>query len=256
MMSFEIVAKKQEGHDIYSIIREDIISLRLKPGIFFSIKDICELYEAGRTPTRDALIRLEQEGLITFLPQRGTMISRLDLSRIDNERFIRKSIEENIMKDFVAAFSPTVILRLEDMIQKQKAFFKEGDLRGFFESDEEFHSLFYKEINRMYCWNVIQKECCNYKRMRLLTLLLSSADKIIPTVITDHEAIVAAVSMRDLDKVLRWFEIHLDRIRTQEHMLLKQFPDLFEEGLSRDTDKKGSGDLTRDFLISIRSRGL
>lgn len=92
--------------------------------------------------------------------------------------------------------------------------------------------------------------------MRLLTLLLNNADKTIPMVITDHEAIVAAVSMRDLDKVLQRFGVHLDRIRTQEHMLLKQFPDLFEEGISRDADKKGSGDLTRDFLISIRSRGL
>ena len=110
-MSSETV-KKQEGHDIYTVLRDDIMGLRLKPGIIFSIKDICELYESGRTPVRDALIRLEQEGMITFLPQRGTMISRLDLRRIDNERFIRRSIEENVMRDFVAAFSPTVILRL------------------------------------------------------------------------------------------------------------------------------------------------
>ena len=92
-MSSETV-KKQEGHDIYTVLRDDIMGLRLKPGIIFSIKDICELYESGRTPVRDALIRLEQEGMITFLPQRGTMISRLDLRRIDNERFIRRSIEE------------------------------------------------------------------------------------------------------------------------------------------------------------------
>ena len=147
-MSSETV-KKQEGHDIYTVLRDDIMGLRLKPGIIFSIKDICELYESGRTPVRDALIRLEQEGMITFLPQRGTMISRLDLRRIDNERFIRRSIEENVMRDFVAAFSPTVILRLEDQIQKQQECMRAGDVRGFFASDENFHSLFYKEINRM-----------------------------------------------------------------------------------------------------------
>ena len=48
-MSSETV-KKQEGHDIYTVLRDDIMGLRLKPGIIFSIKDICELYESGRTP--------------------------------------------------------------------------------------------------------------------------------------------------------------------------------------------------------------
>ncbi len=248
--------KKQENHDIYTVLRDDIMGLRLKPGIIFSIKDICELYQSGRTPVRDALIRLEQEGMITFLPQRGTMISRLDLRRIDNERFIRRSIEENVMRDFVAAFSPTVILRLEDQIQKQQECMRAGDVRGFFASDEAFHALFYKEINRMYCWDVIQKECCNYKRMRLLTLMLTDTDNTMISVLEDHEAIVSAVSVRDLDKVMHWFGVHLDRIRSQEHKLLKQFPDLFEEGAAQEQDKKGNGELAGDFLISIRSRGL
>ena len=228
-MSSETV-KKQEGHDIYTVLRDDIMGLRLKPGIIFSIKDICELYESGRTPVRDALIRLEQEGMITFLPQRGTMISRLDLRRIDNERFIRRSIEENVMRDFVAAFSPTVILRLEDQIQKQQECIRAGD--------------------------VIQKECCNYKRMRLLTLMLTDTDNAMVSVLEDHEAIVSAVSVRDLDKVLYWSGMHLDRIRAQEHKLLKQFPDLFEEGTVQEQDKKGGGELAGDFLVSIRSRGV
>ena len=114
------VEKKNEGTDVYSILRDDIICLRLRPGTFFSIKDICEIYGVGRSPGRDALIRLAQEGLVTFLPQRGTMISTLDLERIDNERFIRRSIEENIMRDFVAIFSPSVILELEECIRDQK----------------------------------------------------------------------------------------------------------------------------------------
>ena len=122
------------------------MGLRLKPGIIFSIKDICELYESGRTPVRDALIRLEQEGMITFLPQRGTMISRLDLRRIDNERFIRRSIEENVMRDFVAAFSPTVILRLEDQIQKQQECMRAGDVRGFLHQTKTF--ILYLQRNK------------------------------------------------------------------------------------------------------------
>lgn len=246
-------AKRQEGNDIYTILREDIISLRLKPGMLFSIKDICEQYRSGRTPTRDALIRLEQEGLITFLPQRGTMISRLDLNRIDNERFIRKSIEENIMRDFVAVFSPTVILRLEDSISEQKEYIREGAIRRFLEADEEFHSLFYQEVNRMYCKQMIDKECCNYKRLRLLHIMTDD-NEAAKKAIEEHEAIVSAAAVRDLDKVLYWFGVHIDRIHTQGHRLLRRFPELFQEISGQ--DRRENSDLQRDFLVSIRSRGL
>lgn len=245
-------AKKQERYDIYLTLRDDIINLRLKPGTFFSIKDICELYQTGRSPAREALLRLEPEGLIMFLPQHGTMVSRLDLERIDNERFVRKSIEENVMRDFVAMFSPTVLLRLEDSILKQRECMRRGDVRGFFAADEEFHSLFYQEADRGYCRTVIDKECCNYKRLRLLTLMVDEDS--IKTIIQEHESIVSAASARDLEKLLYWFEIHLNRIKTQERRLLKRFPDLFQDEPGQ--DKRENSDLQRDFLISIRSRGL
>ena len=92
------VEKKNEGTDVYSILRDDIICLRLRPGTFFSIKDICEIYGVGRSPGRDALIRLAQEGLVTFLPQRGTMISTLDLERIEPSNPL---LVNAFLKDFV-----------------------------------------------------------------------------------------------------------------------------------------------------------
>ena len=50
--------------DAYPALRQAIIELYLRPGAFMSIKDICEHFQLGRSPVRDALVRLEQEGLI------------------------------------------------------------------------------------------------------------------------------------------------------------------------------------------------
>lgn len=254
-MNPEIIANEKEEYSIYDVLRDDIVSLRLRPGTFFSIKDICETYGIGRSPGRDALIRLEQEGLITFLPQRGTMVSPLDLERIDNERFIRKSIEENVLKDFIGMFSPSVILKLENSVMEQKELYQQRDFRGFFEADVRFHSMFYQEADREYCESVIEKECGNYKRMRLLALMLDG--KIVKHTIEEHEAMIGAISTRDLDKLMFWFSMHVDRIKIQERRLLKAFPDLFGK-LDKDDGpvKKESGNLKTDFLLSLRSRGL
>ena len=62
----------RQEDNICNILRSDILALKLKPGLIFSIKDLSEAYQAGRSPMRDALISLQKEGLITSLPQRGT----------------------------------------------------------------------------------------------------------------------------------------------------------------------------------------
>ena len=69
---------------IYDVLRTDILNLKLRPGMIFSIRDISEAYQVGRTPVRDALISLSKEGLITFLPQRGTMISKINYDKVLN----------------------------------------------------------------------------------------------------------------------------------------------------------------------------
>lgn len=244
--------KKVEGNDVYSVLRDDIINLRLRPGAFFSIRDLCAFYNVGRSPGREALIRLEQEGLVTFLPQRGTMISKLDLERIDNERYIRRSIEENVMRDFVGMFSNTVILRLEEMIQEQRVLQKVQDHRGFLDADDRFHQVFYQQAGREYCCSVIDKECSNYRRMRLLAQMTDPGA--MEKTIDEHAALINAVSMRDMEKVMTCFYLHLDCIKSQERKIIRRFADLFqdESGLER----KENHDLNTDFLVSIRGRGL
>ncbi len=53
--------------EVYPVLRRAIVELYLQPGTVLSIKDICQHVEMGRSPVRDALIRLDQEGLVTLL---------------------------------------------------------------------------------------------------------------------------------------------------------------------------------------------
>lgn len=247
-----VMEKKVDGGDVYSVLRDDIINLRLRPGAFFSIRDLCAFYNVGRSPGREALIRLEQEGLVTFLPQRGTMISKLDLERIDNERYIRRSIEENVMRDFVGMFSNSVILHLEEMIREQRVLHKGGDHRGFLDADDRFHRVFYQGAEREYCCDVIDKECSNYRRMRLLAQMTDN-DAMEKT-IEEHVQLVNAVALRDMERVMSCFSLHLDQIKSQERKILRRFGDLFQNVSG--AERKENPDLDTDFLLSIRGRGL
>ncbi len=62
----------------YSIIEEQIVTLRLKPGEVLSEQLLAANYGFGRTPIREALQRLAREGLVTILPRKGILVSDLN----------------------------------------------------------------------------------------------------------------------------------------------------------------------------------
>ena len=84
--------------EVYPVLRRAIVELYLQPGATVSIKDICEYYKMGRSPVRDALMRLEQEGRVTLLPQRGTLISP------NEDTDLRRQRSSEPGRDFAAAW--------------------------------------------------------------------------------------------------------------------------------------------------------
>lgn len=62
----------------YSVIEEQIVTLRLRPGDVLSEQMLSATYSFGRTPIREALQRLAREGLITILPRKGILVSDLN----------------------------------------------------------------------------------------------------------------------------------------------------------------------------------
>lgn len=65
---------------IYEQIRDDILAHTLRPAQEIDEKMLCERYQVSRTPIREALIRLESDGLIDFKANRGARVSSLILS--------------------------------------------------------------------------------------------------------------------------------------------------------------------------------
>lgn len=221
--------KEQALHDgeVYPVLRRAIVELYLQPGTFLSIKDICQQFEMGRSPVRDALIRLDQEGLVTLLPQRGTMISQIDLSRVEQERFLRLSVEAEVMKLFMACHTPTDITLLNEALRRQQEIcdLKEVDTRRFLWLDDEFHQVFYAVTEKLFCLQAIQNVGGHYRRMRLLTC---GANSSLEEILSQHSALITALQARDTDLMSNIFHAHLRKLDREERLLLKKYPHLFK----------------------------
>lgn len=232
---------------IYDVLRTDILNLRLRPGMIFSIRDISEAYEVGRTPVRDALISLSKEGLITFLPQRGTMISKINYDKVRNERFLRTCVEEKVILEFMAVCDLKAITKLEMSLERQEEIERTGDIRAFLAEDLYFHSIFYHGANKEYCNRIISSNSGHYHRIRLLAMADSGIDK---CVLQQHKEITDAILTKDWERLETILNYHLNRIVHQERPLMNQYPELFEQ--EEVEGRREPDELGVDFLVETK----
>ena len=84
---------------IYQTLRTDIIRMRLRPGERLSEKELGLRFGTSRTPVREAIVRLVDDGLIEVRPQRGTYVARISLQAVQRARFVRSALELAIIRE-------------------------------------------------------------------------------------------------------------------------------------------------------------
>ena len=91
-------ADKTLVSQIFEIIRRLIITVRLRPGQKISENDISEELTASKNPVREALIRLEDAGLVTIVPKSGTFVAPIRVNRYIDACFIRLQLETGAVR--------------------------------------------------------------------------------------------------------------------------------------------------------------
>ena len=239
--------RKNREDTIYDILRTDILELKQRPGMVFSIKDIMEVYDVGRTPVRDALISLSKDGLVTLLPQKGTMISKINYDKIRNERFMRISVEKQIMLEFMGVCDLKILTELEMSIDRQSSILKSGDPRAFMAEDMYFHSIFYYGVKKGYCCQILTDNSGHYNRMRLLVMSENGIER---RIIDQHKELIDAVLAKDSDRLCTILNHHLNRIVSQERRIIQNYPDLFDT--ERQEARRETDELGVDFLVETK----
>src|ERR1700694_2487601 len=78
---------------IYSDLRTELVSLQRRPGEAVSEAEIALSYGVSRTPVREAILKLSDEGLLEIFPQSGIFVSRIPLAALPEAIIIRKALE-------------------------------------------------------------------------------------------------------------------------------------------------------------------
>src|SRR6185503_16492733 len=107
-------------------LRHAIVTLELKPGEVLDKGAICERLGVSRFPVSEALARLQSEGLVEIMPQRGSMVSRVRIGDVVEYMLIRKALESEAIRALVARNPPGIAEKLEANLTEQARAAKKG----------------------------------------------------------------------------------------------------------------------------------
>ncbi len=130
--------KESLKHRAYSTIKEKIIHCTYAPNTMLSEEVLREELGVSRTPIRDALSRLEQEGLIQILPKKGIMVCGLSLSEINAIFEMRLLYEPYVLSTYGHRLNDDKMLEFYNICSQAADVLTQEE---FHRIDDEFHSF-------------------------------------------------------------------------------------------------------------------
>lgn len=196
---------------IYRELRADIVGMRRRPGEPIVERQIAETYGVSRTPVREALLRLADDGLVEIFPQSGTFVARIPLDSLPESIVIRTALENAGVRYAAHRASRSQIAALRANLMLQQECEAAGDLDGFHDADELFHGLIAEIAGFPGLWTFAQQVKVHVDRYRRLTLPEPGR---VGHVIGEHVAIVDAIADRDAPRAEQRMTLHIDGLLT------------------------------------------
>lgn len=211
----------------YDLIKKLVLTAELKPNEKISRAELSKELHIGNTPMREAIIRLEKEGLFRIMPQSGTFVSKIDAEEIKQAFFVRQNIERLVFKEACELITSKQIKELEKMLVIQRLLSDTNDNEMFFNFDDEFHEFFYKVANKGYIWKWMETISLSLKRYRFLELKVQEPSWHVMQ--SEHEQIVKLLKKKEHEELNNLVDHHINNMEPHIDFVLKSFPDYFEQ---------------------------
>ncbi len=204
----------------YQIIKEKIVNCEYAPSTLLNEEALREEIGASRTPIRDALSRLEQEGLITILPKKGIMVSGLTIADINMIFEVRLLYEPYALKNYGFTIPDETILHYYNALSLPSDAHGEAD---FFTMDDEFHHTIISALPNRFLRQTYEMIQTQNLRFRVMTGQVSELRR--EQTITEHLAVIKACLRRDWDLAAEAMYSHLLASKNATFDLLLHTPE-------------------------------
>ncbi len=191
---------------VFDAIKEAILTGRLKPGERLMEVQLAEEMGVSRTPVREAIRKLELEGLVVMVPRKGAYVSGLTLKDAAEVFEIRSSLEGLAAALAAERITDDEIKTLDEILNDIAKAREEGDAETIVKKDMEFHQNLFKASRNKRLAQIIYNLKEQIDRFRIQSL--SNPDRV-KKLLSEHKAILDAIKKGDAESAERLAKAHI-----------------------------------------------
>jgi DNA-binding GntR family transcriptional regulator len=198
--------RKPLGQHVFEHLKEAIIRGKMAPGDRLVESRLAGVLDISRTPVREAIHKLEREGLLSKLPKGGFTVVNFTREDIEETFGIRSVLEAYAARLAATNCQEEELLPLEEKIREFQACLHQGRLEDLPRINTEFHSLFYSLSKSPRLIKMINDLTDPIYRFRKILLKMESWAE---TSNRDHRKMLEAIRKKDLNQVQKVVEEHI-----------------------------------------------
>jgi DNA-binding GntR family transcriptional regulator len=224
------------GSQAYQELKRIILEGRVSPGKKLNEGELAKALGISRTPVREAINRLEKEGLVEIFPQRGAFVVQSTERDIFELFLIRENLEGLAARLASARIAESSLARLEACIQGFQEPFNEKDIQRYAREDFKFHQsiVLLSDARRL-----IQLVSSLHDHIRIFRLTTRGMSDRMKSSLVEHQCIIEALRKRNPEEAEQRMRRHIRRVREGVMENIRVF--------LRDDEKPSSGKEEREW---------
>ncbi|MGW2329366.1 GntR family transcriptional regulator [Streptomyces sp. NPDC001700] len=196
---------------VYTHVKQAVLERRYEGGTLLSEGELAEAVGVSRTPVREALLRLEAEGLLKLYPKKGALVLPVSAQEIADVVETRLLVEQHAVAKAVPA-GPQLLRRLEELLEEQKGHAAAGDLAAFAVADRCFHAEIVRAAGNTILAHLYDQLRDRQLRMGVATMH-AEPDRIAKN-IAEHTEILQALRAGDASSAAGLVQRHISWVNT------------------------------------------
>ena len=206
----------------YDFIKKRILSCEYAPGLHLNEQQLCEAMGGiSRTPVRDAVSRLEQEGLLDILPKKGILVSELRFGDINRIFEVRMLLEPYVLRRYGNNLDTDQLRYFAQIMSDHTKI----PFDSFYDLDDQFHNFVMSAMHNQYLIDAYQNISNLNQRLRMLSGTL--VENRLADTFTEHRAIIRACQQQNWELAAEAMTQHLEASRISTFQMIAENEDGF-----------------------------
>ncbi|WP_411103570.1 GntR family transcriptional regulator [Streptomyces sp. cmx-4-9] len=194
---------------VYQHVKQGVLDRRYEGGTLLTEGELADAVGVSRTPVREALLRLETEGLLKLYPKKGALVQPVSVQEVADVIETRLLVEEFTVRRAVPA-PPGLLDRLAALLAEQRRHAAAGDLAAMMTADRAFHAEIVRSAgNQILCRLYDQ---LRDRQLRMGVALLHSRPDRVERTLAEHAGILDALRAGDEAAAAAAVRGHIGRV--------------------------------------------